>query len=121
MPVAVPRGTAQIFTQSLLHSPWVNSDTEPRKAFVVSWLPRAVPIGWDSHSQLDALRDQFPRLKKHMADIRLGREHIIPTKAELNHFVSTYEELWPETFLPGADGPSAESLEAAGRRAAPKL
>jgi len=63
MPVAVPRGTAQIFTQSLLHSPWVNSDTEPRKAFVVSWLPRAVPIGWDSHSQLDALRDQFPRFK----------------------------------------------------------
>ena len=55
MPVAVPRGTAQIFTQSLLHSPWVNSDTEPRKAFVVSWLPRALPIGWDSHSQLDAL------------------------------------------------------------------
>ena len=121
IPVAVPRGTAQIFTQSMLHSQWINSDTAPRKGFVVSWLPRDVPIGWDSHSQLDALRDQFPRLKKNMAEIRPGREHIIPTVAELNHFVSTYEELWPETFLPGANGPSPESLQAARRRAEPKL
>ena len=121
IPVAVPRGTAQIFTQSMLHSQWINSDTAPRKGFVVSWLPRDVPIGWDSHSQLDALRDQFPRLKKNMAEIRPGRERIIPTVAELNHFVSTYEELWPETFLPGANGPSPESLESARRRAEPKL
>ena len=59
--------------------------------------------------------------QNNMADIRPGREHIIPTVAELNHFVSTYEELWPETFLPGANGPSPESLESARRRAEPKL
>lgn len=60
-------------------------------------------------------------VKKYLANIRHGRQHIIPTEVEQNHFVSTFEELWPETFLPEANGPSAESQEVARRRATPKL
>jgi hypothetical protein len=37
LPVAVPRGTAQIFTQSMLHTAWHNSTSEPRKGFIISW------------------------------------------------------------------------------------
>lgn len=37
VPVAVPRGTAQVFTQSMLHTAWHNSTSEPRKGFIISW------------------------------------------------------------------------------------
>ena len=40
MPVAVSRGTAQIFTQAMLHTAWHNSTSEPRKGFIISWCAR---------------------------------------------------------------------------------
>ena len=47
-PVAVKRGTAQVFTQAMLHSAWHNSTTEPRKGFTISWSALGVPIGFEA-------------------------------------------------------------------------
>lgn len=46
VPVEVRRGTAQVFTQSMLHSAWPNTDTQPRKGFIIAWAAADVPIGF---------------------------------------------------------------------------
>ena len=35
--VVVTRGTAQIFTQSMLHAGWHNSTDTGRKGFIIGW------------------------------------------------------------------------------------
>ena len=44
--VAVKRGTVQVFTQSMLHSAWPNTDTEPRKGFILAWSAAEVSVGF---------------------------------------------------------------------------
>jgi ectoine hydroxylase-related dioxygenase (phytanoyl-CoA dioxygenase family) len=46
MPVVVKRGTAQIFTQSMLHSGWHNSTEIARKGFIIGWAAADVPVGF---------------------------------------------------------------------------
>lgn len=101
MAVAVPANTAQIFTQSMLHSSWHNSDTQPRKGFVISWCDNSVPIGWDTAGQRDQLRDALPRLRRSIAKWKPGREHIALARQQIKHVVSLYEPHWENTFIPG--------------------
>lgn len=110
VPVAVPGNTAQIFTQSMLHSSWHNSDTRTRKGFVISWCDNDVAIGWDTAGQRDRLRDALPRLRKSIARWCPGREHIALAPDQFKHVVSLYEPHWTNTFLPGktaADAPAS--------------
>jgi hypothetical protein len=86
VPVAVPRGTAQIFTQSMLHSAWHNSDTRSRKGFILSWMAADVPCGFVER-RCAGLRAMFPPLRRAVARLQPGREHIIYSDAEFNHFV----------------------------------
>eukprot|EP01051_Picozoa_sp_SAG22_P001392 SAG22_NODE_54_length_23787_cov_12.917511_5_plen_355_part_00 len=106
MPVAVPANTAQIFTQSMLHSSWENTDTVSRKAFVISWCDTTVPIGWDSVAQLDTRREMYPKLRASIARLQPGREHVVQDQ---NHFVSSYEPHWETTFLPGKTAADAHA------------
>ena len=101
MPVAVPGNTAQIFTQSMLHSSWHNSDSRTRKGFVISWCDNSVGIGWDTVAQRDTLRDAFPRLRSRIAEWHPGREHIIIPQEQFKHRVSLYDPHWQNTFIPG--------------------
>ena len=100
MPVVVPAGTAQIFTQSMLHSSWANTSSATRKAFVISWCDATVPMAWDSASQRDRLWEVFPRLRASIANFCPGREHIVSTPSQFRHRVSLYEPRWENTFLP---------------------
>ena len=61
MPVAVPAGTAQIFTQSLLHTAWHNSTPEPRKGFIISWCAAEVGIGFEK-GRVEGMRENFAKL-----------------------------------------------------------
>ena len=61
MPVAVPAGTAQIFTQSLLHTAWHNSTPEPRKGFIISWCAAEVGIGFE-RGRVEGMRENFAKL-----------------------------------------------------------
>lgn len=108
MPVAVPAGTAQIFTQSMLHASWENSSSATRKGFVICWCDATVPLGWDTASQRDRLLAALPGLRASVAKLRPGREHIVSTPEQFRHRVSLYEPRWGNTFLPGktaADAP----------------
>ena len=49
-------------TQSMLHSQWHNSDTEPRKGFILSWMAADVPCGF-TEGRLAGLRSMFPKLR----------------------------------------------------------
>ena len=105
MPVAVRRGTAQVFTQSMLHSAWPNTDTEPRKGFIIAWAAAEVPVGF-VQNRCDGLRHLFPLMRASVAKWRPGREYIVPAADEFKHFVTGYEPAWPETFI---DAEEAES------------
>jgi len=100
MPVAVSRGTVQIFTQSMLHSAWHNSTDEPRKGFIISWSAASVGIGFES-GRTEALRESFEKLHTNMAAVVPGREHIVPIGEKFLHFGSDYDPPWPECFIPG--------------------
>ena len=56
------RGQSQVFTQSMLHSSWRNTDSRPRKGFIISWAAKDVPIGFTS-DRCEGLREHFPRLQ----------------------------------------------------------
>ena len=115
MPVAVPRGTVQIFTQSMLHSGWNNSDTQPRKGFILSWMAADVPCGFVK-GRCDGLRAMFPPLRRAVARWQPGREHVVYAEHEFNHFVSDYDPAWPESFLPGKTLEDCATLQTAAAR-----
>lgn len=99
-PVVVRRGTAQVFTQAMLHSSWHNSDTVPRKGFILSWAAAGVPVGFVAN-RLKGLRTLFPVVRQAARRLQPGREHIVPTEEEFCHFETGYESRWEETFVPG--------------------
>ena len=47
----------------------------------------------------DSLRSLFPRLREMVARLHPGREHIVYSEDEFNHFVSEYDPAWEETFI----------------------
>ena len=81
---------AQVFTQSMLHSSWRNTDVRARKGFIISWMAKDVPCGFTS-DRCEGLRAHFPRLAKSLKAWQPGREHIVPTEEEFIHFHSNYE------------------------------
>ena len=127
-PVAVRRGTAQVFTQSMLHSvrvplappssrllpgpfshpcpptqAWPNSDTEPRKGFIIAFSAAEVPVGF-VWNRCEGLRHLFPLVRESAENWCPGREHIVPAAGEFKHFVTGPnhgDPLWPETFIEG--------------------
>ena len=123
-PVAVKRGTAQIFTQSMLHAGecndtvsclppsrsasntallstgWHNSTDIGRKGFIIGWAAAEVPVGFVK-GRRDGLFELFPPLRKNIAAFRPGREHIVPDRDEHIHFVTEYDPSWPETWIDG--------------------
>jgi hypothetical protein len=98
--VAVRRGTAQIFTQSMLHAGWHNSTDTSRKGFIIGWAAAELPVGF-VRARRDGLFSLFPPLRAAIARRHPGREHIVPEAAEHIHFVSEYDPSWPETWLEG--------------------
>jgi len=99
-PVVVRRGTAQVFTQSMLHSAWHNADSVSRKGFILSWSAAGVPVGF-VENRLKGIRTLFPVLREAVSRLQPGREHIVPTEEEFCHFETGYEPRWEETFVPG--------------------
>jgi hypothetical protein len=99
-PMVARRGQAQVFTQACLHAAARNTaaDGVSRKAFIMSWLPVGVPGGAEPN-RIAGLRAVYPEVRKRM---RPGREHLIMDEKAMQEalFVSTYEDKWPETFLP---------------------
>jgi hypothetical protein len=110
MPVAVRRGTAQVFTQSMLHSAWPNTDTEPRKGFIIAWAAAEVPVGF-VQNRCDGLRNLFALMRGSAAKWNPGREYIVPAADEFKHFVTGYDPAWPETFIGAAEADSTVALQ----------
>ena len=98
-PVVAKRGQAQVFTQSMLHSSWRNTDVRARKGFIISWMAKDVPCGFTS-DRCEGLRKHFPRLAKSLKAWQPGREHIVPTEEEFIHFHSNYEPCVHPSLLP---------------------
>lgn len=110
VPVAVRRGTVQVFTQSMLHSAWPNTDTEPRKGFILAWAAAEVPIGF-VQNRCDGLRHLFPLVRASVAKWMPGRERIVPAADEFKHFVTGYDPAWPETFIGAAEAESTSESQ----------
>ena len=92
------RGQAQIFTQACLHAGWRNETAAARKGFIMSWIAAGVPGGMDE-SRISGIRKVYPEVRQRM---RPERRHVVMDVdgGEFVHFVSSYEDKWPEIFLP---------------------
>ncbi len=66
----------------------------------MSWMAAEVPCGF-VEGRRDSLRSLFPRLREMVARLHPGREHIVYSEDEFNHFVSEYDPAWEETFIEG--------------------
>ena len=98
-PMVAKRGQAQVFSQACLHAAARNTAAGgvSRKAFIMSWLPAGVAGGAEPN-RIAGLMEVYPEVRKRM---RQGREHLImDEKQRESLFVSTYEDKWPETFMP---------------------
>ena len=84
----------------MLHSSWHNSDTQARKGFILSWMAAEVPCGF-VEGRCEGLRSLFPKLRASVAKWQPGREHVVYSAEECNHFVTEYDPAWEETFIEG--------------------
>eukprot|EP01052_Picozoa_sp_SAG31_P043298 SAG31_NODE_7167_length_1768_cov_1.581186_2_plen_146_part_00 len=101
--VVASRGQALLFTQSLVHAGWHNSDKSPRKAIYTTWCTRAAisMIGGTvtpetKRGQIDELRQIHTRLGRALAP--LGRGGIVLTAREIEMAARAWEEKWPPTL-----------------------
>ena len=101
--VVARRGQALVFTQSLVHAGWHNSDTSPRKAIYTTWCARSAvsliggtitPQG--GKAQIAELSNIHVRLGRVLAP--LGRAGIVLTVDEIEAAVGGWEEQWPPTL-----------------------
>ena len=84
---------------------WPNSDTEPRKGFIIAFSAAEVPVGF-VWNRCEGLRHLFPLVRESAEKFCPGREHIVPAAGEFKHFVtgpSHGDPLWPEP-APAASG-----------------
>jgi hypothetical protein len=95
------RGQALFLTTALLHGGQHNEDAAPRKALTLSYTAAGVSCGCPGQPALEAKEEFFQRAR---AVVSPSRAHIVPSSCI--HFNSgDYTTHWPETFMPGADGP----------------
>ena len=89
------RGQLLVHSGAMLHSAWFNLYHQSRKGYLLQWVPKAVAGGLE-RSRIERCRALYPLLH---AALPAGRRHLVPP--ECRHFVSGYEEKWPETFMAG--------------------
>ena len=83
----------------------------------MSWMSAEVPCGFVK-GRCEGLRKMFPMLRSSIARLHPGREHIVYSEDEFNHFVSEYDPAWEETFIEGktlADCATEQLATAAAR------
>jgi ectoine hydroxylase-related dioxygenase (phytanoyl-CoA dioxygenase family) len=82
VPLLARRGQCTVMTTALLHSAWLNQDSEPRKGMHFAWTAAGVSVGLPAGQDEDG-RIIYPGLRERL---RPERRHIIPEVYP--HFVS---------------------------------
>ena len=74
VPLLAQRGQCTVMTTALLHSAWLNCDTQPRKGMHFAWTAGGVPVGLPQNQDEDG-RVIYPILRQRL---RPERRHIVP-------------------------------------------
>lgn len=100
-PVVAKRGEALVFTQSLVHAGWHNSDSQPRKAIYCTWIAAEAVNGIGGlateagEGGIDEVRSIHPRIRWLLP---ADRQHIVITTEQLEEAVAGWREQWPPTL-----------------------
>jgi hypothetical protein len=76
---------------------------------------------WIAAQRCAGLRAMFPPLRASLLASQPGREHVIYSEGEFNHFVSDYDPAWEESFMPGKTTRDCATPQQQPSAAVPKL
>jgi hypothetical protein len=96
IPAVAHRGQLLVVSGTILHSAWHNPAPESRKGFLLQFMAQEVAGGL-AEGRIEVCQQVYPGLR---SALPLERQHLIPS--EFRHFVTGYDEKWPEMFVGGS-------------------